>query len=147
MRGDHLSAQQHSRKARKEWLIAEKLNSKAAKEILNIRNSDNDMWKLDLHGLHAMEAVQVLQERLQQIETSVEMNHLVSHKIKAKNRVIRISSLESFSGMDAEDEDKQQVSCRPIQNPLQVITGMIDLVSGDSLWTCTIITYSSVLIF
>ncbi|XP_031257003.1 uncharacterized protein LOC116115006 isoform X1 [Pistacia vera] len=133
LRGDHFSAQEHSLKARKEWLIAEKLNSKAAKEILNIRNSDNDMWKLDLHGLHATEAVQALQERLQQIKMPVEMNCSVSpRKVKAKNGVVHTSSLESFSCMDMEDENKQQASCRQIRKPLQVITGVGNHSRGEA---------------
>ncbi|KAJ6309467.1 hypothetical protein OIU77_015264 [Salix suchowensis] len=48
----------------REWSAAEQLNAQAAKEILSIRNSNNDPWKLDLHGLHAAEAVQALQEHL-----------------------------------------------------------------------------------
>ncbi|XP_076886038.1 uncharacterized protein LOC143535757 [Bidens hawaiensis] len=64
LRKDHAAAHEYSLKAREEWNNAEKLHAKAAKEILTIRNCENDDWKLDLHGLHAMEAVQVLQEHL-----------------------------------------------------------------------------------
>ncbi|KAJ9186808.1 hypothetical protein P3X46_002340 [Hevea brasiliensis] len=42
LRGDHFSAQQHSSKARKEWLDAARLNAKVAKEILSIRNNENN---------------------------------------------------------------------------------------------------------
>ncbi|ESR39614.1 Smr domain-containing protein [Citrus sinensis] len=125
LRGDHFSAQQHSLKARKEWLIAERLNSKAAKEILGIRNSENDMWKLDLHGLHAAEAVQALQERLQKIEMQRPMNCSVSpKKVKSKNGMVCTASLESFGCMDMEVVDKQRSSLRQIQKSLQVITGI-----------------------
>lgn len=125
LRGDHFSAQQHSLKARKEWLIAERLNSKAAKEILGIRNSENDIWKLDLHGLHAAEAVQALQERLQKIEMQRPMNFSVSPKrVKSKNGMVSTPSLESFSCMDMEVVDKQRASLRQIQKSLQVITGV-----------------------
>ncbi|TXG60189.1 hypothetical protein EZV62_014762 [Acer yangbiense] len=125
LRGDHFSANQHSLKAREEWLIADRLNSKAAKEILSIRNSENDMWKLDLHGLHAAEAVQALHKRLQKIEMQGPMNRSVSpNKVKAKKGMIHTSSVESFNCMDMEDVDKQRPSFRQIQTPLQVITGI-----------------------
>ncbi|CAK9146435.1 unnamed protein product [Ilex paraguariensis] len=42
------------------------LHAKAAKEILIV-----NMWKLDLHGLHAMEAVQALEAHLKMIESQV----------------------------------------------------------------------------
>ncbi|XP_071707180.1 uncharacterized protein [Rutidosis leptorrhynchoides] len=69
-RSDHAAAQELSLKAREEWSNAEKLNAKAAKEILAIRNCENDDWKLDLHGLHASEAVQVLAQHLLKIEST-----------------------------------------------------------------------------
>ncbi|KAF2324291.1 hypothetical protein GH714_011741 [Hevea brasiliensis] len=69
---------EHSSKACKEWLDAERLNAKAAKEILSIRNSENDPWTLDLHVLHAAEAVKALQEHLNKIETLLK-NQAVSH--------------------------------------------------------------------
>ncbi|QCE12419.1 uncharacterized protein LOC114185299 [Vigna unguiculata] len=69
LRGDHLSAQHHSMKAQVEWHTAEELNSDAARKILSIRNNENDIWRLDLHGLHATEAIQALQEHLYRIES------------------------------------------------------------------------------
>lgn len=69
MCGDHVSARQLSQQAREEWAEAEKLNAKAAKEILMLKNANNDMSKLDLHGLHAVEAVRALEERLTKIES------------------------------------------------------------------------------
>lgn len=71
LRKDHVAAQEYSLRAREEWNNAEKLHAKAAKEILTIRNCENDDWKLDLHGLHATEAVQVLQEHLLKIESQL----------------------------------------------------------------------------
>ncbi|KAL2941939.1 NEDD4-binding protein 2 [Bienertia sinuspersici] len=71
LRGDHISAQQFSLKAREEWKAAQNLNAKAANEIISIRNENNGIWKLDLHGLHASEAVQAVKERLYLIETQV----------------------------------------------------------------------------
>ncbi|CAH1424159.1 unnamed protein product [Lactuca virosa] len=71
LRRDHATAHEFSLKAREEWSASEKLNAKAANEILAIRNSENDDWKLDLHGLHASEAVQVLQQHLLKIESHV----------------------------------------------------------------------------
>ncbi|KAF2324300.1 hypothetical protein GH714_011877 [Hevea brasiliensis] len=92
LRGDHFFAQQHSSKARKEWLDAARLNAKAAKEILSIRNNENNPWTLDLHGLHAAEAVKALQEHLNKIETLLK-NQAVSHG--------------PFISIDVENLDKQ----------------------------------------
>ncbi|KAL3622424.1 hypothetical protein CASFOL_033835 [Castilleja foliolosa] len=74
LKGDHKLALQFSLKAQQEWTAAEKLNDKAAKEILNVRNCKNDQWTLDLHGLHAAEAVEALRERLQTVESLVIKN-------------------------------------------------------------------------
>lgn len=49
--------------------MAQSLNAKAACEILRIRNENNGIWRLDLHGLHASEAVKAVKERLFMIET------------------------------------------------------------------------------
>lgn len=69
LRGDHRTARNMSLKSQEEHLAADKLNAKAAVEILQIRNEKlNDIWKLDLHGLHASEAVQALESRLEMIE-------------------------------------------------------------------------------
>jgi hypothetical protein len=116
LRDDHVSAQHHSLKAQQHRSAAEGLNAKAAKEIFIIRNSGNDLWKLDLHGLHAAEAIQALQERLQEIETQVHPNHSVSPK-----RVS--SSLDSFTLTDAEKLDIPQAPSRQRPTSLQVITG------------------------
>ncbi|GFQ00811.1 hypothetical protein PHJA_002225000 [Phtheirospermum japonicum] len=78
LRGDHTSALQFSLKSQQEWAAAEKLNAKAAKEILNLRNCTNDQWTLDLHGLHAAEAVEALRERLQAVESLVSKNCLAT---------------------------------------------------------------------
>ncbi|KAK6238335.1 hypothetical protein QUC31_003804 [Theobroma cacao] len=123
LRGDHVAAQQHSQNAREEWLAAQRLNAKAASEILRIRNSDNDLWKLDLHGLHAAEAVQALHEHLRRLETQVPAGRSVSpNRFKANNRIVHSSSVETFSSMDK--LDKQQTSSRQRPTSLQVITGV-----------------------
>lgn len=125
LRGDHVSAQQHSMKAREEWLAAERLNAKAAKEILSIRNSENDLWKLDLHGLHATEAIHALQRRLQQIETQEHTNHSASpNKVKMENGIVHSPSLEFFSCMDSKKLDMYQASSRKRPTSLEVITGI-----------------------
>ncbi|EEF44545.1 uncharacterized protein LOC8285011 isoform X2 [Ricinus communis] len=124
LRGDHFSAQQESLKARKEWLDAERLNAEAAKEILNITNSENNPWKLDLHGLHAAEAVQALQEHLKKIETQLSVKRLVSPgRVKTKNGII-CSLIEPFSNMDVENLDIQRVGFRQRPASLLVITGI-----------------------
>ncbi|CAA6675546.1 unnamed protein product [Spirodela intermedia] len=62
-RGDHHSARQLSLKAQEKRVSAEKLNTKAAQEILH------------LHGLHASEAVKILTEHLSRIETHLSAKH------------------------------------------------------------------------
>ncbi|XP_062007091.1 uncharacterized protein LOC133724393 [Rosa rugosa] len=124
VRGDHYSAQQYSIKAREEWLAAECLNNKAAKEILSIRNSKNDVWKLDLHGLHASEAIHALQEHLEKIERKILSNDLVSPNRVNMESNIKRSSVESFSCMDTEKLDQLQASSRQRPTSLQVITGI-----------------------
>lgn len=124
LRGDHFSAKQHSLKAQEKWLAAQKLNTEAAKEILSIRNNQNDGWKLDLHGLHAAEAIQVLREHLQQIETQVWSHRSLSPKRGEMGcRMGRSSSLESLGHMELEKLDRQQPSLRKRPTSLQVITG------------------------
>lgn len=56
--------------AREAQFVADCLNAKAATKIFKYVNSTEDLWKLDLHGLHANEAIQALHCRLQQIELS-----------------------------------------------------------------------------
>lgn len=123
LRGDHFSAQQHSFRARQEWSSAEKLNARAAKEILSTRNVENDIWKLDLHGLHAAEAVQVLQEHLWKIETHVPLKHSISSsRVKTKNGITDSASSESFGSVDLQ-LDRNLLSTKHSPMLLEVITG------------------------
>lgn len=122
LRGDHFAAQQHSQNAREEWLAAQRLNAKAAREILSIRNSDNDLWKLDLHGLHAAEAVQALHEHLTRLETRVSGGCSVSpNRVKANNGIVRSSSVGTISSMDK--LGKPRTSSGQVPASLEVITG------------------------
>ncbi|XP_057451753.1 smr domain-containing protein C11H11.03c-like [Lotus japonicus] len=68
IQGAHSCAKHHSTKAREEKERARELHSKAAIEILKFMNRKNNVWRIDLHGLRAAEAVQALQERLEQIQ-------------------------------------------------------------------------------
>ncbi|MQL76287.1 hypothetical protein Taro_008670 [Colocasia esculenta] len=125
-KGDHLSARLLSQKAQEEWISAEKLNAKAAKEILRIRNSDNDIWKLDLHGLHASEAVNILKEHLHGIESHVPVKHSASADgmCRPEKGNLCYPSLVSGSGLDMDAlSGKQQALSRGGQNVLHVITG------------------------
>ncbi|KAG7556228.1 hypothetical protein ISN44_As11g022860 [Arabidopsis suecica] len=124
-RYDHASAKQHSEKAREDWLTAEKLNAEAAKKIIGITNKDNDIWKLDLHGLHATEAIQALQERLQKIEGHFTVNRSVSpNRGRSKNAALRSASQEPFGRLDVEGMHCQRTSSRELRNSLQVVTGI-----------------------
>lgn len=125
MRNDHASAKHHSEKAREDWSTAEKLNAEAANKILGITNRNNDIWKLDLHGLHAAEAVQVLQERLQKIEGQFTVNRSVSpNRGRSKNAALRSPSQEPCGRLDVEGLDRHRASSRELRNSLQVVTGM-----------------------
>jgi hypothetical protein len=103
-------------RAREEWNNADKLNSEAATKILSIRNSDNDIWRLDLHGLHAAEAVQALQEHLHRIETQgFSKNSALSNGVKKNG---------SVNFMDSDNLDNQApIKLRSLG--LHVITGIL----------------------
>ncbi|XP_024403232.1 uncharacterized protein [Physcomitrium patens] len=76
MAGDHALAKQYSREAHENWKTAEILHAQAAEEILYSRNADGvfNVWTIDLHGLHATEAVMALQERLAYLEEELAKN-------------------------------------------------------------------------
>nr|ACU20021.1 unknown [Glycine max] len=117
LRGDHFSAQHHSMKARAERHTAEELNSDAAKKILSVRNNENDIWKLDLHGLHATEAIQALQEHLYRIESQgFSKSSATSNGVKENG--LGHSTLGSLNFMDRE----APLRLRPLA--LHVITGV-----------------------
>lgn len=131
LRGDHVSAHQHSLKAHHQWLAAQTLNSKAANDILAISNSQNDVWKLDLHGLHASEAIHVLQHHLQTIETKLLWNRSVSpNSLQAETtRIVRSHSFESLGCVEDKQQPQQQqqrhqASLKQKPTSLQVITGV-----------------------
>ncbi|CAN8264949.1 unnamed protein product [Cochlearia groenlandica] len=127
MRYDHASAKQHSEKAREDWLEAEKLNAEAAKKIISITNSNNDIWKMDLHGLHAAEAVQMLQERLQEIECQFAVNRSVSpNRGRTKKSALRSASQEPFGRIDGDGDGmyRQRTASKEVRNSLQVVTGI-----------------------
>jgi phosphotransferase system HPr-like phosphotransfer protein len=102
MCGDHASARRFSQQAQEEWAEAKKLNAKAANKILMLKNANNDMLKLDLHGLHALEAVHALEEHLSKIESMDKL--MVGPACKG-------------------------ATTRPRQNILHVITGACHIVS------------------
>ncbi|KAL3818761.1 hypothetical protein ACJIZ3_004666 [Penstemon smallii] len=114
VRGDHASAHLYSLKAQEEWTAAEKLNAKAAEKILTIRNHNNDPWTLDLHGLHAPEAVEALQERLQKVESLSSSNCLAMASVDNK---------ESRTHVKLEKFGRQHPSSGRRSRLLQAITG------------------------
>jgi len=113
-----LSAQHHSMKARVEWHTAEELNSDAARKILSIRNNENDIWRLDLHGLHATEAIQALQEHLYRIESQG------FSKSSATSNGLKQNGIGQSTLINSEKLDIQApLRLRPLA--LHVITGML----------------------
>ncbi|KAJ0972864.1 hypothetical protein J5N97_020823 [Dioscorea zingiberensis] len=126
LRGDHFSAHQLSLKAREEWMAAERLNHKAAEEILRINNNINDMWKLDLHGLHPTEAVTAVNERLHKIESQIFLNSSASSdELTATVACTRFPSLESLSSIATDSEAaKKKVPSFQRRSVLNIITGI-----------------------
>lgn len=117
LRGDHFSARHHSMKAQENSLNAQELNAKAAKEILSIRNSDNDIWRLDLHGLHASEAIEALQEHLHRIESLGSSKN--SSGLKDNDGIVNLTS-----GSVKQNLEKQRSPIKFRSSALEVITGL-----------------------
>ncbi|KZV30212.1 hypothetical protein F511_29898 [Dorcoceras hygrometricum] len=123
LRGDHLSARHFSLKAKEHWTAAEKLNAKAAKGILATRNSKNDPWTLDLHGLHAMESVLALQEHLRTVESLVSSNCLANLSDVSQESLLLPGSLQSLNHVEKEKFGMQHQPLKQRPVLLQVITG------------------------
>lgn len=95
---DHLSAKKYSMIARQEHQLAEELiNWKAAAEIFKFNNRKNKIWRIDLHGLHGMEAIKALQDRLDTIQ-SEEFLTTPSNDKKDSNHKKVIKHLEVITG-------------------------------------------------
>uniref|UniRef100_A0A0E0KQZ8 Smr domain-containing protein n=2 Tax=Oryza punctata TaxID=4537 RepID=A0A0E0KQZ8_ORYPU len=117
MRGDHAAAKELSLRAQEERSTAEELNKKAAEEIFRLRNSNNSIWKLDMHGLHALEAVEVLERHLHRIEFQPPGNNAASTDEVARSE-------PTMSGPSIEPGPGKVVFVRPRQAILEVITGI-----------------------
>lgn len=117
VRGDHAAARHFSLKAQQEWAAAERLNAKAANDILNVRNCRNNIWTLDLHGLHAAEAVEALRERLKRVESPISQNGLAASGMSV------VVPVQSTSHLGIENFGKQHPTSRPRTTLLEVITG------------------------
>jgi hypothetical protein len=103
-------------------VAAEKLNNKAAEEIFRLRNSSNDIWKIDMHGLHASEAVAVLARHLYMIEFQQPGNNSTSTEDLAK---LEAAYSKSTTGSNVELTAEKVVLRRPKQAILHVITGIM----------------------
>ncbi|OEL34895.1 hypothetical protein BAE44_0004085 [Dichanthelium oligosanthes] len=121
LRGDHAAAKEFSLRAQEERAAAEKLNNKAAEEIFRLRNSSNDIWKIDMHGLHASEAVAVLERHLYMIEFQQPGNNPGSTEDLAK---LEAAYSEPTTCSNVELAAEKVVLRRPKQAILQVITGI-----------------------
>ncbi|KAI4385188.1 hypothetical protein MLD38_003242 [Melastoma candidum] len=124
LRGDHSAAQHHSSKAREQWVVAEKLNNDAAKEILLLRNHKNDIRTLDLHGLHKTEALQALSERLQKIELQCPSNRSISPNQESRVQQTSVIPRSSSSECLLAHKLDMPLTSRPRSSTLQVITGV-----------------------
>ncbi|KAF8703198.1 hypothetical protein HU200_031985 [Digitaria exilis] len=121
LRGDHAAAKELSLRAQEERTAAEKLNNKAAEEIFRLRNRNNDIWKIDMHGLHASEAVAVLEKHLYTIEFQQSGNNSASTDDLAN---LEAAYSESTTGSNVELAAEKVVLRRPKQAILHVITGI-----------------------
>lgn len=121
LRGDHATAKELSLKAQEERAAAEKLNNKAAEEIFRLRNSNNDIWKMDMHGLHASEAVAILERHLHMIEFQPLGTSVASSDALAK---FEAACSESTTDSNIEFANDKVVLRRPKQAILHVITGI-----------------------
>ncbi|XP_052203057.1 uncharacterized protein LOC127808519 [Diospyros lotus] len=134
LRGDHFTAKEYSTKGKEEWLAAERLNAKAAKEIFRIRNSNKGLWEMDLHGLHSREAVQALQERLQKIESLLPLDQSASPHINSKGTTM-VRSWKSLSSTEPEVEKlhESRASSWQKSTSLNVITGRGNHSHGEAV--------------
>ncbi|KAF8714813.1 hypothetical protein HU200_027343 [Digitaria exilis] len=121
LRGDHATAKEFSLRAQEERTAAEKLNNKAAEEIFRLRNRNNDIWKIDMHGLHASEAVALLEKHLYTIEFQQPGNNSASTEDLAN---LEAAYSESTTGSKFELAAEKVVLRRPKQAILHVITGI-----------------------
>ncbi|XP_047066169.1 uncharacterized protein LOC124674175 [Lolium rigidum] len=117
LRGDHAAAKELSLQAQEERSAAEKLNNKAAEEIFHLRNRNNGIWKIDMHGLHASEAVAALERHLHMLEFQPPGNSPASTDEFDKSE-------PTIAGSDEVPADKVVVLLRPRQSVLEVITGI-----------------------
>ncbi|CAM0904535.1 unnamed protein product [Alopecurus aequalis] len=117
LRGDHAAAKELSLRAQEERSAAEKLNHKAAEEILHLRNSNNGIWKIDMHGLHASEAVAALERHLHMLEFQPPGNSPASTDGLDKSE-------PTVAGSNEVPAEKVVVFLRPRQSVLEVITGI-----------------------
>ncbi|KAM0920684.1 hypothetical protein ACQ4PT_007356 [Festuca glaucescens] len=117
LRGDHAAAKELSLRAQQERSAAEKLNNKAAEEIFHLRNSNNGIWKIDMHGLHASEAVAALERHLHMLEFQPPGNSPASTDELDKSE-------PTIAGSDEVPVGKVVVFLRPRQSVLEVITGI-----------------------
>uniref|UniRef100_A0ACD5UVQ7 Uncharacterized protein n=1 Tax=Avena sativa TaxID=4498 RepID=A0ACD5UVQ7_AVESA len=117
LRGDHAAAKELSLRAQEERSTAEKLNNKAAEEIFHLRNSNNGIWKIDMHGLHASEAVAALERHLHMLEFQPPGNSPASSNDLDKSE-------PKVTGSNEIPVEKVVVFLRPRQSVLEVITGI-----------------------
>jgi hypothetical protein len=58
---------------KKAWKIVHSLNVEAAENIFKVKNQNNGLLKIDLHGLHRLEAIEAVKQRLKVIEANSEI--------------------------------------------------------------------------
>lgn len=121
MKGDHFSAHQLSKEARELWSASDKLNTKAAKEILLIRNNKSEPWKLDLHGLHASEAICALKEFLLVFEAKKEPNEVTNDESGSSS-----SSFSMVHGFLKDAIGDKHLLSRGKPRNVEIITGEIN---------------------
>ncbi|XP_073385932.1 polyadenylate-binding protein-interacting protein 7 isoform X2 [Physcomitrium patens] len=130
MAGDHADAKLFSREAHENWKTAELGHAQAAEEILYSRNAGGtaSIWSIDLHGLHATEAVMALQERLTHLEKELAKDRAFIYRsqrvpgppLEVKGQGSGVKELNSKE----EHSSPLAASRAVVKNELSVITGV-----------------------
>jgi hypothetical protein len=125
LKGDYEKANMLSKKAMKERMEAEQLHNEAAKKIFEAQNSENkrELWELDLHGLHANEAVAMLQRRLLYIEALLSNTMCASEQVSGSDTDGSVKAADKID-LGPKTVSEARVPSLPFGQKLNVITGI-----------------------
>jgi hypothetical protein len=95
---------------------------------VGLGGAEKDMWTLDLHGLHAMEAVDVLQQHLGRLEQELVNNPSTGFTLGQMKTESFSENRENRSNTKLQDAESDNLSVRltsriGVKKELTVITG------------------------